>query len=85
MSIVTKRQQKRFGKKWREIVNQQKDVEQNQFERFRGRELKEDVHSEMEKRLAAIKRAGEAEVGEKLPRLKRKPRKAKGTYYGGGR
>uniref|UniRef100_A0A6M3Y0R9 Uncharacterized protein n=1 Tax=viral metagenome TaxID=1070528 RepID=A0A6M3Y0R9_9ZZZZ len=47
--------------------------------------MKEDIHSEMEKQLAAIKRAGEAEVGKKLPRLKRKPRKAKGTYYGGGR
>ena len=31
--------------------------------------MKEDVHSEMEKRLAAIKKAGEAEVGENLPRL----------------
>ena len=47
--------------------------------------MKEDVHSEMEKRLAAIKKAGEAEVGERLPRSERKPRKAKGTYYGGGR
>jgi len=47
--------------------------------------LSEDVHSEMDKRLAAIKKAGEVEVGEKLPRLERKPRKAKGTYYAGGR
>ena len=47
--------------------------------------MSEDVHSEMEKRLAAIKRAGEVEVGEKLPCLERKQRKAKGTYYAGGR